>query len=262
VKKEQRILNEEERETLNRIYGTLKKSLGASGIFTLIEIVLSGFLIYVIRELFVSSQEVSTGGSDADTLIVVLLLLILFVVMIVLIKFTIQMFFQNLPRYRAFRQDKIENEIQIIRGRMIEGIVRKQGLTLVFENQCKIDVDFENLVVSGSRITDCVLLTNTEVEVWKLPHSNLAYKIKFPEFSAQFIEKYGDEKTQKWIRGTVTLAYSYRMGHGRRYRGASLDPTKLIVQVGNSKTTLPFGYTMLPQAGTYGAYPFDSPQKV
>src|SRR5699024_590351 len=111
-------------------------------------------------------------GSDAGTLIVVLLLLVLFVVMIVLIKFTVQMFFRNLPRYRSFRQDEAENKIQIIRGQMIEGIVRKQGLTLVFENQYKIDIDFENLVVARSRMTDCVLLTNTEVEIWKLPYSN------------------------------------------------------------------------------------------
>lgn len=255
----QNILTAEEREILHKTLADTRKGLWASGIFTVIEIGLACFIMYEVYTLIRLQEEVLIRGIDFDTLLVVLFLLLLFGVILFLIKFTFQMFFQYLRKHKPYKHDQLASQIQVNKGRIIGSEVQGRGLRLVFEDQREVVVDFAFLMASTVAPIACLLLTPAKVEIRQLPHSHTALKIVFPEFAQEILERYTEGKPQKWICGVVTFVISYRAGHGLRYRGANLDPTKKIVQIGNLQTLLPFGYNELPEVGAYVAYPFHPP---
>lgn len=252
-------ISAEAQEVLHKTLANQRKALWFSGMFTIVETGLACFIVYVVYTLILMQEEVLVRGIDLDTFLVVLFLLLLLWGMFFLIRFTFQLFFQYLRRYTPFKRDQLTGRIQVNKGRIIGNEPLGKGLRLVFDDQREVDMNLMFLRAAIGPMT-CMLFTPAEVGIRLFPHSHMAYKIVFPEFSQEIVERNEGGKPQKWICGRVTFVMSYRAGHGLRYKGATLDPTKRIVQIGNLQTVLPYGYHELPQVGTFVAYPFRPPQ--
>src|SRR5699024_1462228 len=222
-------------------------------------LLLSFFLGYIsylfIRLIYDEIRTMRYTIKDAEIIDLSLLILIFAVLALMMIWYMVFAFRWMFLSYRKkaikFKKDRLNDKKEIIRGFLINTENRRQGFDFRFENGEIISLDFNYLITGGYKIIDSTILTHTEIEISRLPHSFLSFGIRyihFPEQKQELPSKNNKNKEYS-VAGIVTFAFIFEVGLKYKYKGiVNLDRPQLLIQIGDQPLRLAAGE--LPQPGS------------